>query len=297
MESQQTRLIKALQRVHRDVRQSIKEEDMNEIVQIVRACGFDFESVPDMPASHSENSKPNAKHEEVETEIKVSATPLKHGVGKKLTSDKQRAAEKTHETGRNAKKRKRGKPDGRMQTAIAESSNAHEEAVSDSQIAIPNGYSDDAHDPETSPLKRPKSSVSTGLTDDYGNLNNHWDQILALDAVSDPELLLAAPPPHESILPDLEYTSHAIAQSESSAPIWGLNNSPQSTNSSDSSSNYLTNGSLYSDSTVKAAQSSASNILAGLDWESTLWWDPSMIYGMDTEHLGLGVDGLASSPL
>lgn len=270
---------------------------MNEIVQIVRACGFDFESVPDMTASHTENSKPNAKHEEVETEIKVSATPLKHGVGKKLTCDKQRAADKTHETGQNVKKRKRGKPDARIQTAIAEGKDIHEEALSATQNTMPNGYSDDAYDPETSPLKRPKSSASTGLTDDYANLNNHWDQILALNTVSDPGILLAAPPPHQSIFPNLEHTSHDIAQTELSAPTSGLNDSPQLTKPSDSSSNYLTNVSLYSDSTVEAAEPSASEILADLDWESTLWWDPSMIYGMDTENLGLGVDGLASSPL
>lgn len=295
MESQQTSLIKALQRVQRDVRQSIKEEDMNEIVQIVRACGFDFESVPDMPASHTENSKPNAKHEEAEAEIKVSATPLKHGVGKKLTSGKQRAADKTYETGQNAKKRKRGKPDGRTQNAVVESSNIHE-AVSETQTSIRDSYSDDAYNPEMSPLKRSKSSVSIALTDGYGNLDDHWDKILALNSVSDPEILLAAPPPHQSILPNLEYTPRDIAQTESSVPIWGLNDSPQSTNSSDSSSKYLTTGPLYADSTVEAAEPSASNILARLDWESTLWWDPSMIYGMDTENLGIGVDGPASSP-
>jgi len=297
MESQQTRLIKALQRVHRDVRQSIKEEDMNEIVQIVQACGFDFESVPDLPASHIGNSKPDTKPEETETEIKVSARSLKKGLGKKLTGDKQRAADTTHETGQNDKKRKRGKADGRMQTAIAKSSNTHEEAVPETLPTIPVGYSDDAHNPETSPLKRPKSSTTTGLTDDYWNLNNHWDPILALNTVSDAEILLAAPPQQQSVLPNSEYTSHDIAQSGSSAPLWGLNDSPQSTNSSGDSSNYLTKGSLYSDSTAEAAEASASNVLAGLDWESTLWWDPSMIYGMDTENLGLGVDGLASSPL
>lgn len=297
MESQQTRLIKALQRVHRDVRQSIKEEDMNEIVQIVQACGFDFESVPDMPASHMGNSKLHAKPKGIETETPFNVTPLKKGAGKKITGEKQRAADNTHETGQIAKKRKRGKPDGLVQTAAAENSNTHREAVQEGQPTIQSGYSDGAHDPETSPLKRPKSFASTGLTDDCWNLSNQWDQILAPNTVFDPETLLAEPPPYQPILPNSEYASHATAQSEPSAPIWGLNDSPQSTNSSDSSCRHLTNGSSESDSTVEGAEPSASNILEGFDWESTLWWDPSMIYGMDTENLGLEVDGLASSLL
>ena len=268
---------------------------MNEIVQIVQACGFDFESVPDMPASHIGNSKPHAKSEGNETETRLPATPLKKGIGKKTTGDKQRAA--THQIGQNAKKRKRRKLDGPVQNVVAESGNTHGEAVPEGQPIIPSGYSDDAHDPETSPLKRPKSFASTGLADDCWNLDNQWDQGLAPNTVNDLETLLAEPASYQSVLPTSEYASHATAQSEPSAPMWGLHDSPQSTNSSGSSCHQLTNGSRESDSTVQGAEPSASNILAGLDWESTLWWDPSMIYGMDTENLDVGVDGLASSLL
>lgn len=47
IESQQTHLIRALQNAHRHSRQSIDHEDMKEIVEIVRRCGYDFEEVPE----------------------------------------------------------------------------------------------------------------------------------------------------------------------------------------------------------------------------------------------------------
>ena len=64
IESQHMRLIQALQKVHRDVRQFVKEEDMNEIVQIVKACGFDFENMKD-PKSNIKDGVFEVMHSDV----------------------------------------------------------------------------------------------------------------------------------------------------------------------------------------------------------------------------------------
>lgn len=294
MESQQTRLIEALQKVHRDVQQSIKEEDMNEIVRIVRACGFDFEGVPQGPASDIENGSPESKHEPVRNESNVPSTNFERGTGKKSTDDKHQPPNIIHQGDGCAKKRKRGQPNDQIDSTTAKSSELCGEDATEDITNIRNGYSDDRIEPQASPLKRRKSATSAGLTEDYPNAGNYWDQVAGVISPSDPETLFAAQFPGQSTEASPQHTSYSIPQWPSMVPTHGLDDSSQPPICNDGDHHDVVNGPRETDLTVDAIDALSSAFSAGHDLESTLWWDPSLVFDMETGKLGLGVDDLGS---
>jgi hypothetical protein len=296
MESQQRRLIKALQKVHLDVRKSIKEEDMNEIVQIVRACGFDFESVSAMPAAHSENEDPENKLRKGGYESSVPATTLERALGKKDTGDGHRPPTIIRADSECPRKRTREEFGDEIEPATAESSVDTDKDVIRNAVSIPNERCDDGTRPQTSPLKRQKMSTCTGLMDNLGNLKSYEDQTNLLNTPSDPKNTFAPPHSGQSAEASPQNTWQPMAQWPSNLSTWGPDYSPTPTTFNSSDPHNLADSSRKTDSTAEVTEFSSSVSPVGLDWESTLWWDPSLAFDMANESLGLGVEDLVSQP-
>lgn len=294
MESQQTRLIKALQKVHRDVRQSIKEEDMDEIVQIVRACGFDFETVP---ASRTENGVPEIPQEEIAHESNGFAKHITKDNGKTESNDKHRLPTSISQGNGCRKKRKRGTMDDQINSSTAENSDHVDKDITGKTASSLNGPFDDGFGTLPSPLKRRKSLTSPSITDDYWVLDDYWDQIIRLSTPSDSTTPFPAPIAGQPDDASLQYPSHSTTQWPSNALTWGLENASQPAFCTDSSPRQFVDRSQEVAFTAGAVEPSSSDFLAGLDWESTLWWDPSLVFDTEKENHGFGIDGQDSQTL
>ena len=274
MESQQTRLIKALQRVHRDVQQSIKEEDMNEIVAIVRACGFDFESVPESSASHIESGELQTNDGMVGDESQVFGSTRKAASGRKTVGNKQDATDVAPRScGYSKKRRRKVETDDHVQEPVTEASTG-------TGICF-----DDGVDIQMPPLEEPVSSKAAEL---------YQDPVTSPNITLDPETRLA--------VPDLDYSTfcqankplHLEPQYQSGAAAWELDEAQQSTMIDDSGTYHFTIRPQESDQDSDMAEPS-SIFSIGPDWENMLWWDPSLVYDMGTDELGSGADSLDHS--
>lgn len=312
MESQQTRLIKALQKVHRDVQQAIKEEDMKEIVQIVRQCGFDFESMPETSASHIESGDLHTRHGTIGIEGRVATAPRKRRPGKESTGDRQQRIDGIPMSDRSPDKRKRGEINDPITTALPEHSDTDQGIVPETSSTVPNDSSDDGLEFQASPSKRRKSSTFVGLVGNHRGLDNGDDQAACLNILSDLETLLEAPladqsmrldaehtshaaeNPYQAILPSTQYTSHTTAEYEPYPIICGVDDFPPSVVSHAEGSDSFLNAPRQPDSAAAAIDPATSTFVADFDWESTLWWDPSLVFDMDVGNPGLGVDSVSS---
>lgn len=283
MESQQTRLIKALQKVHRDVQQSIKEEDMNEIVQIVRACGFEFEPLSTMSSSYTKNDASELKQEIAENADNEVATCLENIHHRDSTGDEHQLSNVIPKNIRSPK-RKRGRTDNQTNLGIAEDREHAGRVAPGKMVFMPDGGLNEGFEPPSSPSKRQRFSTSPAVIDDYWSLDSYWDQIIRLHSPSEADTPFPAPISDYLDLPSQLDPSHSMAHwpSDTSGP--GLHDHSHPTLASGIGPYRSVEGFQEAMTTAEAAEPSSSDFAAGLDWDSTLWWDPALVFDMDLEN-------------
>ena len=292
MESQQTRLIKALQKVHRDVQQCVKEEDMNEIVQIVRACGFDFEPLdPSQTTNNCRIARPAMVDRGSDGSIHSHSTSSDSNDGTTALLSTQT---KVGESGC-MKKRKLGQTDVRPNSHIFQCSEASGENGLENGISIPptNGNPDSGYESIPSPLKRNKRSASPGLTDDYWNLDSYSDHVIQLNSPAGTNTPLPMPFPAQAGELNLQDAMLSADQWSSDLPSWPVDQFSTSNNPHTTDSNYSTNGGPEFDCLTQMADHSPLPFTSNLDWDSTLWWDPSLLFDMEMKNQEIGHGGLA----
>ena len=287
MESQQARLIKALQKVRRDVQQSIKVEDMSEIVQIVRACGFDFEDVPESWDGQMQKETTKPKHIEVGDEGVVTATCLARQTDKNDAENKDRSPTFNDDGGGCPRKRKSEELDDQGDSDIAQESETREVDGTGSIVFVPNGGFDG--EPQLSSTKKRKSSSSSQLTDDYWNLDHYWDQLLGAYSPSEQAAQSFAPLSGQSFQPSPRCTFDSTSQRPPPEPPWEPDSSLLPLDFSEQVSDLLINsGPQEAYLAAEPTESSLSTFWPDINNDFTLWWDPSLVFNTDIENPGLG---------
>ena len=291
MESQQTRLIKALKKMRRHVRQPIQEEDMKEIVQTVRACGFDFEGLPEILDSCTESHEEINQNQNTNTNLSADDDGTSEK-DKNDSGDTSKSPSMTDEGSDLPRKRKRGESGPQYDSTIVSHIDAPQLDQTSHTVSIGNGGFGRASERQTSPQKRRRPVTPTEHIDDYWNLENYCDQVISPYIPSDPTLLSEAPVSSSLTDTNLQNTSNSFPQWPSDMPAWMLEGLSQpavpteyDTISIDRSpSAYLTGGSTDPLSTLAAP----------LDWESTMWWDPSLLFDGSLADSDIATAGLAA---
>lgn len=278
MESQQTRLIKALQKVHRHVRQTIDEDDMNEIVDIVRACGFDFEGISDV----SDKSKPILIDRILAKDIKISIeTALQSGRSKDMIGGG--LPNHAHAGSEKSKKRGRAEDVPRAQSHALHSSSLCEADLSGVTGSTANEYFLlDDESPTPSPKKQ-KPSTPALMTDDYWNLGHYLDHIASPYITYEPNVSISGQPFAQG-------SETSMQQAQTFDYDWLSDGHAQmpnkSTNCNAHPSIACPDDTYDIDCSTASAGLSASAFLTFPEPDSTLWWDPSALFDMD----GVGAD-------
>lgn len=285
MESQQTRLIEALRKLHRHVKQPIDEEDMQEILQTARACGFDFEGVQDIQYNTHESNSPPPGHDNLE-HVRSRATNGFHN--NKDTNGEEMNSVMDWGTGHDCLgKRKRAEFGQLLNTAIAPDSDVPVVGNFGDSLPDTSEVSDVVHESETSPLKRQKPAAPAETVDDYWNFDSNFDQVTTPYKSSKPPIIPTEAFSNSVFDADLQIVSDPLQQ-PSELPAWSWNDlsQPLTTTHDDPTfeANRTTNTHPIEDSTA-----ASSNFDASHDGGSTMWWDPSLLF--DTGHDNLDLDG------
>lgn len=277
MESQQTRLIEALRKLYRHVKQPIDEDDMQEILQTARACGFDFEGVQDIQDNAPQND-PRAGHDNLEP-FGNRATNVfndkKGTIGENINSVMDWA------TGFDCLgKRKRADIGQLLNTANVPGGDAA--VVGNVEDSLPGTSEgpDLAPESETSPLKRQKPAALTETVDDYREFDNYFEQVTTQYNSSKPPVVPSTTVSGPIFDADLINGSDSL-QKPSEMPAWSWNDLSQPLTTSDHDPTFEVNrntGTYLIGDSVETL----SNFAAPHDGGSTMWWDPSLL--LDTGH-------------
>lgn len=292
MESQQTRLIEALRKLHRHVKQPIEEEDMQIILQTARSCGFDFEGVQDIQYNAPERNTPRAGHDNIEhsgSRATIGFNDNKDANGNNRNSATSLA------TGHDCLgKRKRAEFGQLLNMAITPGSDVAVVANVGNSSPDTNGGSNLAHESETSPLKRQKAAAPT-VVDDYWGLDNYFDQVTTPYNPSKPPTILGTADSNPTSDANLLNVSNALRQPwEMPASSW--NDLFQSLTTNDDDPTFEINGTT-SAYPIGESTEALSDIGAQHDWGSTMWWDPSLLFDTRLENSELDGDDLPTSSL
>lgn len=240
MEARQSHLIKALTAVTRHVRQPVGERELNEILETVRKCGFDFEGVGDQ----LNITKPIS-------EIFQGREPKDAEGGNGNHSRKRKGREETLDG-------------NRIPTQVADA-NEYSHHINVDTVMSFQQQDLSKHQPFLEPV------------DDYWNLDAYWDQVAA------PFQTVPTTDPSEDVPPHRNYPLRSQDQADS------LNRMPddmfQSSCNPDlhmKSIDALSAAGLNSSIDSDVAFSSLSTF-SQPEWESTLWWDPSLLFNMTSD--------------
>jgi len=233
METQQLQLIQALKDISRHVQQPVGQQDMREILETVKKCGFDFEGVETQ--SFPENQDPTAANN-----IYVERLNEHHNSGM--------------EAAYHAKKRKRG---------ISKS-----EAGLMSGVSGFNGGSENI-DNEVQMNAQPVHELSKG----HGNLA--WgDSNLSSHSFVPPTVA-------QSAMPFSSQSDTWVDPQYSNMEGWGLD--PHFQASHIAPENILPSSDLeiypQNQDWTPLDTSNPS------DWDSTMWWDPSLLLDPSFGHI------------
>ncbi|KAK4694257.1 hypothetical protein P7C71_g3294, partial [Lecanoromycetidae sp. Uapishka_2] len=248
---------------------------MEEIVQIVRSCGYDFEGMPETSDNHlkiAEMLDQNVNH------------PASAEVGDETTRDighentRPELASPVKFVPNKKRKREPGQAT-RMENpsngAAKDASCALERTPFNQQIGI-----------ETGPKK--EKHAATSLRDSYWDLDYYWDSILLNQndyqaSGSLPELALdqSAPP----------YVCEAFEPNFSPSPSKAQNSTSLRQSQALQASDHDTQPADIewpdTDHVFDSARSYPMNIEDADDWGSTVWWDPSHLFDFDIDDSGL----------
>ena len=293
MESQQTRLIEALRKLHRHVKQPIEEEDMQEILQTARSCGFDFEGVQNIQYNAPESNTPRAGHDNIEPS--GSRATIGFNDNKDANGNNRNSAMRLA-TGLDCLgKRKRAEFGQLRNTAITPGSDVAFVANVGNSSPDTNGGSNLAHESETSPLKRQKAAAPTEMVDDYWGLDSYFDQVTTPYNPSKPPTILGTADSNPTSDANLLNVSNALRQPwEMPASSW--NDLSQSLTTTDDDPTFEINGTT-SAYPIGESTEALSTFEAQHDWGSTMWWDPSLLFDTRLENSELDGDDLPTSSL
>ncbi len=258
---------------------------MQEIIQAVRACGFDFENVQD-----TQNNAPESKISQVghdkEEPFREGATS---GSNDKDTNGRSRTGGRDLATGHDGLgKRKRAESRQPLNTSIATGSDVADVGNVEDSSPNTNGGSDLANQPGTSHLKRQKPAAATESVDDYWNFNNYFDQVASPYNPSKPPTMSGTTVLSPMFDANLQNVSNSLQQpSEMSA--WSWNDLSQPLTTADGDTTVDVNGTA---SPYPVRESSGVLPFSEVpnDWESTMWWDPSLLF--DTRLENPNLDGM-----
>ncbi|KAI9820577.1 MAG: hypothetical protein M1827_004946 [Pycnora praestabilis] len=325
MEMQQTRLIKALKKMSRHERQPIEEEDMKEIVQTVRACGFDFEGVSEFLDRNTKNGSTEAKHEEIEHAPTCKArNSTQHNVtGKNSTDGVEKGGQRPsiENSGRSSSgKRKRGGQGQKSNNLVVPHDDGTEVDLTQDDVSFGDAGLNQTCEEGMASSKRQKSGIPTEPIDDYWNLDHYWEQVKSPYTQSQSAMVSEVPVSSQLTETSLPNTSISFPQWPSPLPSWmsdGVSNGILERTSNgvpDSMPNGPLNGISqpmktavqYETQSPDANSPSAfqfeelgplsSTLEAPLDWQSGMWWDPSLLFDLRLEQAGLETADLASQP-
>ena len=295
MESQQTRLIEALRRLHRHVKQPIDEEDMQEILQTARACGFDFdfEGVQDIQYNYSESNALRAE-DDIPEPFGDRAT---NGFNdNNVTIGRYRNSVVDRVTGHECLgKRKRAESGQLLNTTITPGNDvAIVENVGNS-LPNTNGGSELEHESSTSPLKRQKPAAATETVDDYWKFDSYFDQATTPDITSKMPTMPGAVVSNPMFDANPQDVSNFLQQ-PSEMPVWSWKDVPQPLTTTDDDPSFELNGTTNTYPVGEPSEAS-STFEAPHDWGSTMWWDPALLFDTRLDNSDLGGDGLPTQPL
>lgn len=275
MESQQTRLIEALRKLHRHVKQPIGEEDMQEILQTVRACGFDVEGVNDIQQNALESKPSRAPYNSID--------PVGNGAtngsdDKEDTNGENRNGVMGRVTGSDCLgKRKRAECGQLLKRSITPGRDMDIPGNAKNISPDVNGGSDLAHESATSPLKRQKPAAPTEMVDDYWSLDDYLDQVTTPHNPSNPPTIpdtAVSNPVFDVNLPNMSNSMQQPPETSS----WSWNDLSQSLTMTDNAPTFETNQ-VTSINPIGEASDALPPFEALHDLGSTIWWDPSSLFG------------------
>lgn len=288
MESQQTRLIEALRKLHRHVKQPIEEKDMQEILQTVRACGFDVEGVQDIQNNTHQSSTPQAGHDNLQSFGNGAANGF---TDNKDTNGENRNGVMDWATGHDCLgKRMRADYEPLPNPIITPNSVVAAVRHVGGSLPDTSGGSDMAFESQASPLKRHKPAGPAEMIDDYWKFDNNFDQVVTPYNLSKPSTISGTPISNLTSDANLQNVSSS-SQQTSEMPDWAWNNLSQPLTTTDddpifeineTTSTYPVVGSLEALSTFEAPH----------DWGSTMWWDPSLLFDTRLDNSDLDSGGL-----
>lgn len=251
---------------------------MKEIVDIVRACGFDFEGVSDLSKNHTKGEIVKATHNEIDQilENKANLSPAKGP-----SSDKDQVGigagsniPKTRD-GR-PKKRKREVVNERTDATLAQSSSSphgvNDPGSSDSDPD--RDYDQEAGLPQQKMRKFPTSIDP--LTDDYWDFENYSDMVAGPYTPTPNSIVpFSASMPTLSAEEGSQNTSYMnfdwpVLDGSLPEPIYNANDPDPFP--------FLDN----------LLQVSLGNFPALPDLDSTMWWDPSLVFDLNGEGSDYG---------
>ena len=263
--------------MHRHVRQSVDEKDMEEIVQVVRSYGYDFESMPETSDKHrriarvlghnvnnpagtevDDEATRDIGHENTRPEL---ATPGKFVPNKKRKREPEQATRREKPSNGGAK----------------DASCDNERTPPNQQVGIGIRLNN-------------KQDTITSLT----QTDNCWD----LDHCSDPVRL-------SQIHPQASESSSELALDQSAPPhvreVFDPN-LPLSLSKAPDSTSFPLSQALQpsyhdtqladiewpdTDHVFDSAHSYTMSVEDADDWGSTVWWDPSDLFDFDIDASGL----------
>ncbi len=260
---------------------------MQEIIQAVRACGFDFENVQDTQNNLPESRTSQVGHDNKEPFGNGAAS----GSNDKDTNERGRITGTNLATGHDGLgKRKRAESGQPLNTSITPGSDVAVVGNVEDSSPNPNGGSDLENKSGTSHLKRQKPAAPTESVDDYWNFNNYFDQIATPYNPSKPPTISSTTVPSPMFDANRQNVSNSLQQ-PSEMPAWSWNDLSQPLTTTDGDPTVDVNGTA-SDLPYPVRESSEALPFSEVpnDWESTMWWDPSLLF--DTRLENPNLDGM-----
>ena len=293
MESQQTRLIEALRRLHRHVKQPIAEDDMREILQTVRACGFDFEGVQDIHYDAPESKAPPAGLADLGSFENIATNGFNEN---NATKGGNRNSVMDWATGQDCLgKRKRAEFGQFLDMAITPGSDVAVGGNVGNSLPDTNGGSDLTHDSEISPLKRQKPAAPTEPVNDSRSFDNYFDQVTTPSNPFKPPTPPGTDVSNPTFDASLQNVSNSLQQL-SEMPAWSWSDLSQPLTTTDDDSTFEINGNTSTYPTGETSKA-VSTFEAPHDWGPTMWWDPSLLFDTRLENSDQDGRGLTTQSL
>lgn len=281
IESQQTSLVRALQKCHLHSRKCIDQEDMKEIVEIVRRCGYDFTELPEQSGKPQTvaGMVPSRTYSTVCGDASKGAN-LDDLSGAQTFPPTTLDDHGAHITPN--KRRKRGLESDANDSLVSRYTGSvvdidmHGRSLGGpSELQMPSSARIDTTPPSV------KSADHIDPLTNGAEIDNFSDQFMQIDTWSDVDFELSGKPTSpdpSSVAPsELQISSMSTPNASSPAPApTGFDTQITDLNHTDLSLSPC------------PATTDATDLQALFDLDSTVWWDPSLLFDTDIDNVGHG---------